>query len=376
MSSESDATTRRILDLISSGRARSRRVLAEELRLAPSTVGTRVQTLIDAGIVEEIGDGASSGGRRPRLLRLAGDGGKILTATIGWHRARVGVHDLTGALERVEQIAIDLADGPLATLGRVTELFDRLVGSSSILAIGIGLRGPVGPPEEESRQFRMSIWPDFRVDRHFADRYGVPVSIDNDANFTALGEHITHFGQSKHSITVLAGSAIGSGVIVDGSIHKGATGVEGDIGHTRVAQGMDIPCACGNTGCLETVASGEGIARQLADRGYPEVRSTVEMLGLARAKNPDAITLIRAAGTQLGMVLSSVVNFFNPHAVFVTGELTEFEPFIAAVRSSIYEGCLPIATQSLRIERAATGRDGVLHGAAWSARQALSLSRR
>ena len=66
----------------------------------------------------------------------------------------------------------------------------------------------------------------------------------------------------------------------------------------------------------------------------------------------------------LGEVLSGVVNFFNPHAVFLTGSLSSSEPFIAAVRSRVYEGCHPLVTRDLRIEAAQTGPDAILFGAA------------
>jgi predicted NBD/HSP70 family sugar kinase len=89
-----------------------------------------------------------------------------------------------------------------------------------------------------------------------------------------------------------------------------------------------------------------------------------EVLELARNGDPIATTLVRTAGTHLGQVLSGVVNFFNPHAVFLTGSMSASEPFLAAVRSRVYEACHPLATQTLRIESARTGPDAALYGAA------------
>jgi predicted NBD/HSP70 family sugar kinase len=368
-----DPHSRRILDLVARGEARSRSEIAARLGVAASTVGLRVQTLLDAGVLEEAGAGTSSGGRRPRVLQIAGDG-IVLSADLGGGHARVGRHSLSGALLSSRSIEIDLADGPEATLARVAEVFDALTDGARIHAIGVSLPGPVdietGSVDQPSR---MPGWPGFRVGEHLSARYHAPVAVDNDANLAALGEHREQFGHTHHSITVKAGTAIGSGIIVDGHVHRGATAAAGDITHTRIDGSGDIPCSCGNTGCLETVASGASLVRQMRARGNDQVQTTTDVLNLARDADPEATTLVRTAGTHLGQALSGVVNFFNPHAVFLTGSMSASEPFIAAVRSRVYEACHPLATQRLRIEAATTGADAILHGAARLALEGLDI---
>lgn len=369
-----DTHARRILDLVARGEARSRSELAAALGVAASTVGIKVQSLLDAGVLQEAGDGTSRGGRRPRVLQIAGDG-VVLSADIGGRHARIGRHSLSGALLGTESLAIDLTDGPEATLERISAAFVRLAADARIQAIGASLPGPVdtvtGSVDQPSR---MPGWPGFRVGEHLAARFDTHVSVDNDANLAALGEHRVQFGHTHHSITVKAGTAIGSGVIVDGRIHRGATSAAGDITHTRIDGSGDIPCSCGNTGCLETVASGASLVRQMRERGGDSVRTTSDVLMLARDADPLATTLVRTAGTHLGQALSGVVNFFNPHAVFLTGSMSASEPFIAAVRSRVYEACHPLATQHLRIESASTGADAILRGAARLALEGMDVA--
>ncbi|KJL43459.1 ROK family transcriptional regulator [Microbacterium trichothecenolyticum] len=373
-SSADEDLSRRIIDLIARGHARSRSELAAALGLAPSTVSLRVQSLIDAGLVTERGDGASRGGRRPRLLGIDEGSGIVLTVDLGGGHARVGAHSLSGELRATRSIPVTLADGPEATLDAVCEVFDELARDTTIHAIGISLPGPVDIDRGTVTQpSRMPGWPGFRVTEYVRRRYGVPVAVDNDANLAALGEHRAQFGANGHSITVKAGTAIGSGIIVDGHIHRGATGAAGDITHTRIDGSGDIPCSCGNTGCLETVASGASLVRQMRERGRTDVETTADVLALARDAEPEATTIVRTAGTHLGQALSGVVNFFNPHAVFLTGSMSASEPFIAAVRSRVYEACHPLATQQLRIEAAQTRADAILYGAARWALDNLEL---
>lgn len=375
MSSAAPDESRRILDLVATGRARSRSEIATLLGLAPSTVGLRVQALLEAGLLDEAGEGSSRGGRRPRMLRVADDGGVVLTADLGGRHVRVGRHGLSGAVQRVETLPIDLAQGPEETLRIVSSAMDRLTTGSTVRAIGIGLPGPVrvetGSVDQPSR---MPGWSGFRVGDHLHERFGVHVAVDNDANLAALGEHREQFGLGQHSITVKAGTAIGSGIIVNGAVHRGASGASGDISHTRIDASENVPCSCGNTGCLETVASGASLVRQMRERGgADEVETTEHVLALARDADPLATTLVRTAGTHLGQVLSGVVNFFNPHAVFLTGSMSASEPFLAAVRSRVYEACHPLVTQQLRIEAARTGADAIILGAARLALDGLEI---
>ena len=355
---------RQIVELVTRGEALSRSDLARLLGIAPSTVSLRVQELVDAGILRENGQAQSSGGRRARRLSLGGTPHRVLAAELGGEHARLGLLDLGGHLERTATIPITIADGPEATLTLVEAGLRELAAGADIRAVGIALPGPVnfetGSVDQPSR---MPGWPGFRVGEALAERFGVPAVVDNDANLMALGEHHRSLTRDQHSITVKAGTAIGSGIIVAGSVHRGATSAAGDITHTRVAEAADIPCSCGNHGCLETIASGAGLVRQMRERGVP-VTGAAEVLELARNGDPIATTLVRTAGTHLGQVLSGVVNFFNPHAVFLTGSMSASEPFLAAVRSRVYEACHPLATQTLRIESARTGPDAALHGAA------------
>jgi len=361
--------TQEIVGHIAHGTATTRSELAKVLGLAPSTVSLRVAELTELGIIIEDGIGASRGGRKPRMLRLREDGGHIMTADLGGHHARIGRFSMTGTLLETQSLPLQIDKGPEPSLRIVADAMLAMAvtaggGKADIKGVGLALPGPVdlatGDVELPSR---MPDWPGFGVRAWLEREFDAVAVVDNDANLSALGEHLAHLGPEQHSITVKAGTAIGSGIIVRGELHRGATGAAGDVTHTRVAAAGDEPCSCGNTGCLETIASGAGLVRQLSRQGIA-VASTADVLALVRKADPVATTMLRTAGTYLGEVLSSVVNFFNPDALYLTGGMAANELYIAAVRSRVYEGCHPLVTQKLRIEAASTGPDAGLHGAA------------
>ena len=353
----------RITELLADGSASSRSDIARLLGIAPSTASAWVGQLIDAGIVVEDGLVASGSGRPRRKLRLNRPPGHLLVAELGGNHARLGVADRAGRLLRSTTSPLTVADGPDQVLRSLTTLLRNQRAEGEPAGVGLALPGPVQPGGTVRLPSRMPGWAGFPVQETLAESFGVPAVVENDANAMALGEHRTQFGSEGDSITVKAGTAIGSGIVIAGQLYRGATFAAGDVTHTVVHAAGNRPCTCGKTGCLETVASGAGIVTRLVEQGI-KVTNTADALALARDGDPEATTMIRTAGSLLGEVLSSVVSFFNPQALFLTGGLASSQHFVTAVRARIYDGCHPLMTESLRIEAASLGADAALAGTA------------
>lgn len=366
ISPASSSLAARVLELIAGGQATSRAELSERLGAAASTVSLTVQQLLAQGLVAEEGTQASTGGRPRKVLRLGGADGFALAADLGGAHARVGVVHSGGTLTDVSTVPFSMADGPergLESLSRTLQELTERHGDGTLRGVGVSLPGPVDVTAGAVLlPSRMPGWTAFPVRSWLEERFGVFAAVDNDANLMALGEHSVRPPGAEQSITVKAGTAIGVGIIAGGQLYRGATGAAGDITHVRLPAGGDTPCSCGNTGCLETVASGAALVRQLREHGVP-VDSTADVVRLAQLADPAATRAVRRAGHLLGEVLSANVNFFNPDAVYLGGILSTLEPFVAAVRSQLYEGCHPLATEHLVIERARTGADAGLLGA-------------
>ncbi|MBG6067494.1 ROK family transcriptional regulator [Micromonospora ureilytica] len=366
---------RELLRWVATGAAVSRADLSRLSGLSPSTVSQRVEALISQGLLEETGAGRSRGGRRPRQLAVPTGGAVVGAIDLGAHHARVGTLDLSGRVVQARTLPVRIEDGPEAVLGALLAEVTTLVGgdpaasadgsaADALRGIGIGIPGPVQHATGRIvSPSRMPGWNGFDVAAFCAGRVDVPVIVDNDANLMALGAHRTAHSELDHAVYIKAGTGIGSGVISSGRLHRGAQGSAGDISHCRVVADPAPPCTCGNAGCLEAVASGAALVTALRGQGVP-VSDLTGVIRLIDDGDRQATALARQAGRAVGEILAVVVNFFNPQVVAIGGRLADCEPLLASMRATLYERCLPLATQTLLIERVAAGQDVGITGAA------------
>jgi predicted NBD/HSP70 family sugar kinase len=342
-----------MLGLIRSGQARSRAEIARVTGLSPTTVAQRVDVLIDAGYVREAGMGVSQGGRRPRALEVDPTTGVVCAVDLGSQHATFGLLDLSGRLIATRRERIDIAEGVEPILTWMVGVADALVAEHAepgqrLRGYGIGVPGPV---DSRTRTLvspsRMPGWNGVDVAAAVTDLTGLPTVVDNDANLMALGEHGLDRSVAD-LVFVKVGSSIGCGVIASGSLHHGHHGMAGDISHVTVPDAPPVLCSCGRTGCLDAVAGGRAIVSALRDAGV-QVENVDDVLALARDAHPLATRMLREAGTRVGRVLATIMNFFNPQRLVLGGILGEAEAFVAGVRSAIYLECLPMITDELEI---------------------------
>jgi predicted NBD/HSP70 family sugar kinase len=241
--------------------------------------------------------------------------------------------------------------------------------------VGIGLPAPVEfatgtvvqPPI-------MPGWDGLVIPSLFADCFDAPVVVDNDVNVMALGEYTGRGLGAADLLFIKVSTGIGCGIISGGRLHRGADGAAGDMGHVRIAEAADAPCTCGNTGCLEAVASGAAVARSLARDGL-DTRTARDVVELAKAGDPRAVRSVRVAGERIGQVAAVLVSFYNPSLIVVGGSLSELrDDLLAGIRGAIYHRALPLATRRLTIETTRLGSHaGVLGASVLAAQHALSL---
>jgi predicted NBD/HSP70 family sugar kinase len=274
---------------------------------------------------------------------------------------------------------MDIADGPDRVLATLIEQFHEMLLShgrspKDVRAIGIGVPGPVEfatgtvvqPPI-------MPGWDGVVVPEVLAEQFEVPIFVDNDVNIMGLGEYWSRRLVNEQLLFVKVATGIGCGIISNGEVHRGADGAAGDIGHVRVAVDEDVLCSCGNLNCLEAVASGSALARQLGAEGM-DVSHAIDVVRLSQAGDARALRLVRVAGQRIGEVLATLVSFYNPSRIILGGALAVLQDnLLAGIRAVVYERALPLATRDLTIETTAFGhRSAVLGASILAAHGALS----
>ncbi len=209
----------------------------------------------------------------------------------------------------------------------------------------------------------MPGWDDFDIRGWFASHLPGPVVVDNDVNVMAMGEYWRSWLDDVDTMLyVKVGTGIGAGLVNGRTVFRGARGAAGDIGHVRVDSPQPVVCDCGNENCLEAVASGRAIARDLRNLGV-DTANTRDVVELAARGNPEAVRAVRAAGRRLGEVLATAVNMLNPDVIVVGGDLAAaHDHLLAGVREVVYQRSTALATQALRIEESRLGQDAGIEG--------------
>jgi glucokinase-like ROK family protein len=372
-----------VLDLVRSGTARTRPEITRISGLGRNVVTQRVAQLLDSGLVAEGPLGQSTGGRAPRELHFRAGAGHVLVAELGATSTSVALSDLAGRLIDQATEPSDVTDGPELILGRVAALFEELLKAHDVevWGVGIGLPGPVefttGTPVAPPI---MPGWDGFDVRGYFAGRFSAPTWVDNDVNVMALGELRDGLARGRQDVIyVKVGSGIGAGLVSKGSLHRGAQGCAGDIGHIAAAAGSQVVCRCGQHGCLEALAGGAALAREgrlAAQRGESPFLAKLADAGREitgadvghAAVHGDArsVELVTTSARLVGETLSQLVNFFNPSLILLGGGVTEVgDLYLATVRQMVLSRSLPLATRSLLIERSPLGNTAGLKGAAF-----------
>lgn len=331
-----------------------------------------IRSLVEKGYLMEVGEGASEGGRKPRLLRINNQLGYIAGIDIGATSLDIALADVTGLILRQRAEPTDVHLSPESVLGRCSELLLQLLDEQGatpdqVLGIGVGVPGPVdfargvlvAPP-------LMPEWENFPIRDFFKKTFtSAFVVVDNDVNIMALGEQRAGDGADiDHFIFIKIGTGIGAGIISNGKIHRGSDGSAGDIGHICVDKEGPL-CACGNKGCLEAMAAGPAIvskAREAAQNGTsPTLRQMRESKdGVLRPEDVNAacregdqaaLDIIRESGKMIGDVLAGLVNFFNPSHIFIGGGISNFgNHLLVAIRQAVLQRSLPLATTHLSIK--------------------------
>ena len=212
---------------------------------------------------------------------------------------------------------------------------------------------------------------------------GLRVELENDANAQAYGEYKIGAGRgSKDLFYITIGEGIGGAIILDGKLWTGASGLAGEVGHITIdTEGAE--CECGNTGCLETVASAPNIVRRANERLHRDSTSSLSRLAMNKdftaadlaheAKEGDdfSLMMIERTGKYIGTGVASIINLLNIERIVLGGGVMQagdliLNPIIQEAKRRAFQPCF----EATQIVAAALGEDAATIGAAMLARDA------
>lgn len=222
-------------------------------------------------------------------------------------------------------------------------------------------------------------WVNVPIAQMIEDEFHIPTRIDNDVRCAALGE--LKFGAGRgceNFICITVGTGIGSGIVINGKVVRGATNAAGELGHIKLQMNGGPICGCGDTGCLEAFASGPAIVamaqeyikggkstkfREMAAVEGGEI--TPYMVAKAAEEgDPVAKRIFEIVGEYIGIGLTSVINLLNPERVIIGGGVAESgELLLGPIRKTIKERAMVVAGNSVEIVPAQLGNSAGVIGA-------------
>jgi N-acetylglucosamine repressor len=343
----------------------SRATIARETALQRSTISEIVEALTGEGLVEEIGEGKSTGGRRPTLLRLRTVGTIAIGVNITPTYTAIASSDLAGAVIQQEGFPTDPV--PERTINQIIEVIRRFSDQSGIEGVGVSIPGLVTPATGNVIFVPYFKWRDLPIADTISQATGLPVTIDNDANAVALAE--LWFGRpevrnSRDFIFVFVAEGVGTGIIFDGQVYRGVRGAAGEFGHMIVGSDAPVPCSCGNDDCWEAFASERAaIARYQKLSGTSTSPTFQTLIERALAGEQKAKTALTETARYLAIGISNLVVGFSPEAVILGGAITRAWPLIEKTLTEKIERSVRRGVPSARILRSTLKGDPTLMGA-------------
>jgi glucokinase len=313
--------------------------------------------------------GVDLGGTKLVAGLVGGDGAVLATRL-----APTPVGDYDAALEAIVALVAEL-QGEAGAIGE------------SAAAVGVAAAAFLDPERTEIRQAANLGWRDRPLRRDLEARLALPVTVVNDADAAAWGEHVHGAGKDASSLVLITlGTGVGGGVIVGGRLVSGANGLGGELGHLRVVPN-GRPCACGARGCLEQYASGTALCR--AARAGARARPTaarrllalaggdaaaidgLHIVAAARDRDAVAVAALDDIARWLGLAVAHVIAFLDPAVVLVGGGLAAAgELLLAPARAACAEhSAMPALRRGVPLRAARLGTDAGMVGAAALARE-------
>lgn len=365
-----------VLQLIWEERRISRADIARQAGLSRSTVSEIIGELLPTGLISEVGEGPSRGGRRPILLEFRDDACVILGVEMGAAHVAVVLTDLRGRVLCKVARPHPVRKDPPGTRRLIAELCDQCLDGETrpLVGIGVAVPCPVDPTDSDRlSDVVMPAWGGELGLDELAAHHGVPLMVDNDANLGALAENWWGVGRGVEDMAYIkVATGIGSGHVVGGEIYRGSNGFAGEIGHVAIDP-RGKPCICGLNGCLVTLVGGHALvervhelASEFPDSPLAGGSVTIQDIeNAALARDPLGLQIAHEAAGHLGTAIAGLLNLLNPTLVVIGGDLAGLgDLLLGPLRETVEKRTLVSAVAAAEIRTSDLGQQSIAIGAA------------
>lgn len=349
----------------------ARAELAKNSGLKQATVTNIVNDFLSWGIVKEVGTLAGEKGRRSIGISLNDEDYAVVGVQLTRKHFSVGLFHLSG--KKINDICKELNEdrNPREIMDRIISIIKENMlenNRTKILAIGMAIPGPYSVKEgriELMTGYRG--WENLKIQKELEDVFDIPVFLEQDANAGAVAQH--WYDNEKYNnetfIYISYGQGVGSGVVIDGRLLKGAMGMAGEIGHMSIDYNGS-KCMCGNRGCLEGYCSSISFTREVNRLLAPVTPyKFAEVQQLVRDGDIMATELYLDCCDYLAVGITNLVNIFNPSVIVIGDEMAHVLPEIMLnrIKEKVKANILPILYEKLII-RTSKVEESMLRGAA------------
>ncbi|GKX65201.1 ROK family protein [Inconstantimicrobium mannanitabidum] len=259
--------------------------------------------------------------------------GYVIGIDLGGTKINIALADLNGNIILSEISATEASLGESHIISNILLLIESVLNKAkikveNIKAIGIGSPGILDIQNGIIIKATQLPFENFNILRPIKEKYNIPIVLQNDANVAALGEYMYGEGRGSKSMVYLTiSTGIGGAAIINGELYTGITSNALEIGHTVVKLDGD-KCSCGNYGCLETIASGNAIAKKAQKIKRTSSEETVfnyknitakEVFIEAENGKKQYINILNDVYTYLGISIANLITLFDPDIVIIGG---------------------------------------------------------
>ena len=370
--------TASVYRLIDEQKQISRVALAKLSELAPASITKMTRQLMAAGLIKEVAQQASTGGRPAISLTCEIEPFVFLSCKLGRNNLTIALHDIAGTKLTDYRVALNTApnnDVIPFLLAQIADFISANITSDtqSLIAIAVTSPGLIDRESGTIVYLPKHNLKNISLGNMLTKEFKVPAYIANHTQSLSLAE--LYFGAAQDcqdSVLLSVHDGVGSGIINNGKIFTNYNNQVGEIGHIRIDP-LGLPCHCGSHGCLETIASNEAILKQikgLIKQGH-ETSLTLENLtieGICNAANNGdelAVQVLQRVSKLLGQAIAIIVNLFNPQKVLIKGEIVIAKSLIfPIIKHSVQQHALGSFVPNLIISEATFQNEPSMAGVA------------